>query len=368
MSNVVVSAPSVKGSLNASPRSDPLPQGEMAATRVRVYPNEAETRRKAWLVNTRTSDSVPRKSLQPVLPLYIRRCQEKAWTVALQSRSNPDERAFVCYACKSWRCVGDCARANAAQWFARLKTSFERSPSWWVFVTLTMDPKRARSRKELYRQLSRAWGLFRKRVKFTYGYENFVLCVEMSERQGVPHVHAMIQSRELYSAVEREGAVRVHRWLKRSAMESGFGFKCHLSNARDRDAVSGYFVKAAGMSAELSDAGEKGQLPVDAPKGFRRIRASKGFIVPKLKSEKWTGQLLFHQVDEVTKVYQRQVQARAERVSRAAERLGRAQNIIIADSKTGELAVDLLGEALQRRRRRRRRRVVGEHAAACGPP
>lgn len=207
-----------------------------------------------------------------------------------------------------------------------------------------MDPKRSSTRKRMYAQLSSAWALFRKRVHRRYTYENFVLCVEMSERQGVPHIHAMVQSKELYSAVSCYGEKVIHRWIKRVAMESGFGFKCHLSNARDRDAVSGYFVKAAGMSAELSDAGSKGQLPVDAPKGFRRIRASKGFIVPKLKSEKWTGELVFHRVEDVVRVYEEQIQKRTVGIA-AAEK-------IIVDLKTGEVSVDLFGELLKRPRTR----------------
>lgn len=244
-------------------------------------------------------------NLRRVQPKYIRACQAKAWTVKLWPKNDPSKPEYICYACRSWRCQGDCARANAAQLFARLTASIARVPDFWCFLTLTLDPKRFKSRESMYKRVGGMWAQFRHELKRIYGYDHFFLAFEVSVRAKALHIHAIVRSKKLYAEVQHApgemvfkgkpslGAGRVWKdWLKPTALACGFGFKCDVSAVRDHGAMSGYLVKSSGISGELSQADSKDQLPIDAPKGFRRIRSSKGFLVPKLKNEDVTGELI----------------------------------------------------------------------------
>lgn len=245
------------------------------------------------------------RSFRRVQPKYIRACQAKAWTVKLVSKKDPSQVQYVCYACRSWRCQGDCARANAAQLFARLTASIARVPDFWSFFTLTLNPRSFKSREAMYKAAGQKWQLFRHALKYKFGYDHFFIAFEISLRQGALHIHGIVRSKRLFAAVAHapgepvvagkpsRGAAAVWKdWLKPTAVSLGFGFKCDVSAVRDHGAMSGYLVKSSGISGELSQANSKDQLPIDAPKGFRRIRASKGFLVPKLKNEELTGELI----------------------------------------------------------------------------
>jgi hypothetical protein len=72
------------------------------------------------------------------------------------------------------------------------------------------------------------------------------------------------------------------RWFRDAAVRAGFGpvVWAECITPRNPDALAGYFIK---LARELTGGvgGDKGdQSPVDAPKGFRRIRASRG-LLPK---------------------------------------------------------------------------------------
>lgn len=250
-------------------------------------------------------------NLRPVVPGYIKACKGKRWTVKLWKKSDPNQKAYVCYACRSWRCAGDCARANAAQLFARLTASIARVPDFWCFLTLTLDPKRFTSRESMYKRVGKMWANFRKSLKYEFGYDEFFLAFEVSVRAKALHIHAIVRSKNLFAAVSptplevvekgkpTEGAANVWKtWLKPTAIACGFGFKCDVSAVRDQAAMSGYLVKASAIG-ELTHTEKKDQLPVDAPKGFRRIRASKGFLVPKLKNEDLSGELIKKPVEHL---------------------------------------------------------------------
>lgn len=78
------------------------------------------------------------------------------------------------------------------------------------------------------------------------------------------------------------------------AMAAGFGKQGTIDAIRDKTAMSGYLTKKA---KELIDGSVKGQLPLDAPPHFRRLRASVRLLPPVLKNEDITGALHFCRVD-----------------------------------------------------------------------
>lgn len=260
--------------------------------------------------------------IQPLQPRYVRACQSKAWTVRLWPKKDPQNAQNVCYACRSWRCPGDCARANAAQLFARLTTSIARIPDYWSFVTLTLNPRRFKTRSAMYQEASRAWTRFRHALKHRFGYDEFLIVFEISVRAKALHIHGIVRSKRLASVLALQPGERPQfstcpktgkpkrlptagergiwkTWLKPTAIKCGFGFKCDISAVNDQAAMNGYLVKSSNISGELSQTNSKDQLPIDAPKGFRRVRASRGFLVPKTKNEEVTGRLIQRPVEFV---------------------------------------------------------------------
>lgn len=300
------------------------------------------SRRKAWLVNTTLSDRSPieiragavtEAELVARISKSNKACQCGSWSVVTWRKDGQGETSVKPFRCMSWRCI-KCARAAAAIQFARMKTAFDRTPHDWSFLTFTMDPKRHRTRAAMYRAVSSSWQLFRKKLKWKFDYSAFVLCVELTETAKVPHIHAMLQSREVLAECARDVRKFHREWLKPWAMESGFGYKCAVEPARSTDACCGYFVKASGMAAELVGGAGKGsgQLPVDAPRHFRRIRTSKGFLPPKIKNDELTGAMAF--LDTVTAGRRkRAIRARALR-----QRAGKqAPEGCYVDQATGEV-------------------------------
>jgi hypothetical protein len=97
-------------------------------------------------------------------------------------------------------------------------------------------------------------------------------------------------------------------------------------------------VKVTGFNSELADAGNKEQLPMNAPARFRRVRTSKGFLVPKIKSDEYTGKLLQVPAVEVAASIDHSLSKRAERAARAVG--------LSVDPLTGEVACDLIGQEI----------------------
>jgi hypothetical protein len=60
--------------------------------------------------------------------------------------------------------------------------------------------------------------------------------------------------------------------------------------------MAGYLVK---LTRELTGAGPKNQIPVNAPRHFRRLRASKGLLPPRKKNDHVTGALVKIPIDEL---------------------------------------------------------------------
>lgn len=363
------------------------------------------------------SAAFPRNSL----PKYVRACQGKAWSLALWEKSKTREKRFVCFECRSWRCTARCKRLdgtlqqgercdccscrNAAQWFGRIKSAFDRLPEHWNFLTLTFDQKRfvrqhvkrckgcasmlsqeaapvgdrkALLQKKLrgdfqrapvtawpqkirecaeraaFKRVYRVWQLLYKRItrklkEFRWDGRRWVkrpkgdrdrekvLVIAAIEQhsKGWPHLHVALRHAVLHSYCTGESArVLWVRWLKNEAMRCGFGFKGSISAARNRDAIAGYVVKVSAIPGELS----KGvQVPVRAPKGFRRIRASHGLLPPKTKNENVTGALFQEKARDLERVYAEALKAKPLPV--------REEFAFDADATTGEVT----GEFLQAR-------------------
>ena len=78
-----------------------------------------------------------------IRPRHVEQCARnggRGWSVWVWRFSSPEHKVRIQYTCKSWRCEGDCARAAAAQLFARIKQATEPLPAHeMTFWVLTLD-------------------------------------------------------------------------------------------------------------------------------------------------------------------------------------------------------------------------------------
>jgi hypothetical protein len=113
-------------------------------------------------------------------------------------------------------------------------------------------------------------------------------------QSGYPHVNVTISNRQIHAAAGREKDKNNPSWLSAAAEECGFGWKCHASPMRDGPGMAGYLTK---LGLELAGAARKNQVPVNAPRHFRRIRASRGLLPQRFKDPDITGQLFKQRYD-----------------------------------------------------------------------
>lgn len=272
----------------------------------------------AWKPGDRWEDWTPLKGRLPLKSVHA--CELESWTLltwpagASVDREtgeivgfelgSPGQRPFLC---GSWRCRR-CARWRGAVDFTRSSEAV-RSRSWWLYLVLTFDPSRFASRWEAYREAGTQWNnslreAFRRKVgKFEY------LQTWEAHRSRWPHVNVILTGESLRSWVEELGVERrmhagysgrerlcmfprrFRQWLKQAAVQAGFGEVAwaEVLTPENPEAMAGYLCK---LSRELTGGigGEKGeQSPIDAPKGFRRIRASRGLLPPTIHDGNATG-------------------------------------------------------------------------------
>ena len=168
-----------------------------------------------------------------------------------------------------------------------------------LFLTLTFDPARWKDADTAWRHSRDCWKRLRDHLAYRYGMGHGrdrskaqVLYVQTWEqhKNGWPHVHVLVYCPEIAKDVRARGHYwkaseqrHVWRWqrqvLQELAIASGFGWRCDVDFPRkDRGSVAGYLVKIA---SELTRSDSKSdQAPVAAPKGFRRLRSSVGFLEP----------------------------------------------------------------------------------------
>jgi hypothetical protein len=150
-----------------------------------------------------------------------------------------------------------------------------------VFMLLTVPPRG--NRDHAYSACHRAGVVFRKRLKRRFGLGRFIAVAEAFPKSGFPHFNMVLESPGLAAAL-RENETGTSSELKSMACASGFGFFIGTPSViRDSGGVAGYVAKLAGELTKDS------QVPVMAPRRFRRVRASRGFLPPCPRDEDVTG-------------------------------------------------------------------------------
>lgn len=250
------------------------------------------------------------------------------------------------YTCRSWRCPFGCAEHEGHVMYSRICEAFTGKPKEeLVFLVLTLDSHlhdlRSVTLDFLYKSLGKRFEKFRKRLRRLlakrlgflrpFGIE-WVSVIEQ-HADGVPHMNVLLWCPE-YAAWLKERAARkrsrhgMHTSSTRLMAGTrthrdgidemffqlldacGFGYRSSAEVVRNREAAMGYMGGVAGRADDIAakvagrldrssrartarangkrvvgELSKLAQLPVRAPKGFRRLRSGVGFLPPRRKSD-----------------------------------------------------------------------------------
>lgn len=217
----------------------------------------------------------------------VQACTCGEWHLHVWNPEDPEwPGVHVPWTCRSWRHEGECRQWKGAQDFARVAVAINRRPDWTV-ITLTFPQADWPDKWKLYKAGVVLWAKLRKRFVRTFGKMEYIQTWE-AHASGWPHVNLAVANEDLFwRATENWRAVRRY-WLKPHAMACGFGPVMWIKTMYDPNGLAGYMTK---LSRELTGAGTKGQVPVNAPHHFRRLRASRGTL-PRVIHSDLTGRLL----------------------------------------------------------------------------
>jgi len=228
-----------------------------------------QSEKSGWVLNTRT------KGRESVLK-SVRMCESGSHVIILRNRQT-GQPAIIPFRCKSWRCPR-CQRFKGAQDFVRVKNGMLRRGDQWVYLVLTMIHGNYSNEWAAYNAGYFNWKKLSKRLIRAHGPLDYVQTWEAHE-SGFPHANVAIHNRSIWNACRGEGWKKFRQYLKPHLVATGFGYVVHVEPLRSGtgEGLAGYLTK---LSRELTGSSVKNQVPLNAPPGFRRLRASRGLLEP----------------------------------------------------------------------------------------
>lgn len=237
---------------------------------------------------------------------YIEACADQKWHLRLWDVGADGELSpprLVPFRCRSWRHEGDCRRWCAACDFARINDALEAGDHWSHLV-LTY-PGRDWSRvpvSKLFRFGVAHWKDMRRKLIREIGPMKYIQTWEV-HKSGIPHVHVAISNQKLYRKAcwcdeyRRDMDVGNTPWLlsvlRPMCVSCRFGKIVWLGSMREADGFAGYLTK---LAREMTGGGKDYQIPLKAPRHWRRIRASRHTLPPRIKHPHMTGELLHYPI------------------------------------------------------------------------
>ena len=233
----------------------------------------------------------------------IEACGSGSWSKAVFPAISKPMRLSVIegihgpFFCKSWRCP-NCRPYVFRRDFARVTTALESRPTW-LFVVTTFSPSSWQSgRTSCWKNAWRAnQRLLQRLAREVHGKVEYI-CTMEQHKSGWPHSNWAIRF-DLLDQVEEEDlyelAKKISRWIKDNAPSVGLGHSVYCEVLQGEKRASGYINKLAGekdtpgpkdASREIA---KTSQVPLDAPLGARRIRASRGLLPPLRKGDQGLG-------------------------------------------------------------------------------
>lgn len=227
---------------------------------------------------------------------YISACEHGLWHLMIHPKEDNSSPKPVIWKCRSWRHAGECRMYKGAQDFCRVRDAIE-DWSHWVYVVLTFSQKEWWDWKAQYYCSAAYWSCLRLRLRRKYGKIPYIQTWERHKKQGI-HANVLLTHWEIHQQVSLDYARNggnhdaifqdKNSWVKAvlspMAESCGFGPRCSaqpLSN-NNNGAMANYLVK---LATELTGAGVKNQIPVDAPPHFRRLRASPKLLPPVMRGD-----------------------------------------------------------------------------------
>lgn len=226
---------------------------------------------------------------------YVTACRVCQWHLQLWSKDEPGKRWMVPYTCGSWRHEGECARWKGAQDFVRCREAIE-AHDHWTYLVLTYPARDWPDKGALYKFGVVSWARLRKRLGREFGTLRYIQTWEQ-HRSGYPHCNCLISCQKLHEfccahpSLSATGQMSIaEKHIGRIARACGFGWRTSADPMRSAAAMCGYLVK---LAAELTGADSKDQRPVEAPRHFRRLRASVRLLPPVAKNPDLSGIMVF---------------------------------------------------------------------------
>lgn len=237
----------------------------------------------------------------PYVPKSVQACGARSWHLELKRKAT-GEVSRVRFRCKTWRCP-DCRRGVAAVDFARISEALAGIPEGeCLYMVATLD-QRADAARGMTAEDAYGDVLVRRLQSFIQWIRRnhdprarYVLTVEQ-HRTGWPHVNIIFHAPELARLLavgpKRQDGLAPY-WLCKAAVSCGLGRRLWAEGPRSSGKrLAAYIVKLAHQET-LPLAGEVAklaQVPVTAPRGFRRLRASRGFLPKRMGRGEYTGKL-----------------------------------------------------------------------------
>jgi hypothetical protein len=210
---------------------------------------------------------------------YVDACECGGWHLVLWPHDDPIRTKKVSFKCRSWRHAGACRQWKGAQDFVRCREAMQKW-DYWTYLTLTFENQESHSPWWFYYHGKEKWAKLRKRLVREWGKIGYIQTWERHQ-SGYPHVNVVVRSPALYGSAIHDPTDNWMRLLRDQARECGFGRIGWCERLHDPTACAGYLVK---LARELTGAGPKNQIPVNAPRHFRRLRASQGLLPPVHKN------------------------------------------------------------------------------------
>jgi len=273
-------------------------------------------------------------------PLYITACRENRWSIATWPKSDPSRVMFRPFRCRSWRHEGDCRWWKGAQDFVRIKEGLATYDDW-LYLVFTYDQKRWAGSYDAYRAGGTIWNRLHSALRRRFGKLAYIQTWER-HKTGWPHLNVVVHNEAMLAACSEPscthvqgkrlcaGYARLRREISALAVKAGFGFRMWLEPVRQHEAMASYINK---LSKELVGAATKDQVPDNAPRHFRRIRASRGLLPPVYKNADVSGML----VREPTDLLELPRNARVERLHVLGS-VSPRRGVLVAERLAGRVA------------------------------
>lgn len=217
---------------------------------------------------------------------YIEACEAGEWSIATWKKESGEDPRAIPYTCRSWRHAGGCREWCGACDFARVLQAIDSHPHW-TYLILTYPHQEWPDVSKLFRFGVVSWSRLRKRFNYEFGDILYIQTWEV-HRSMYPHVNVVVSNRDLHERASRCVWDTKANVVEPMAKACGFGHVKWVEPLIDSQRMAGYITK---LGLELTGSHHKNQTPVNAPKHFRRIRASRGLLPKRVKDDTITGQL-----------------------------------------------------------------------------